>query len=526
MRFNYKIQQIISKTALYCFLIYFLFFNGILLLRFATLMTPETVEEAVWLSYYLAYIQLLFPIPGWIADAWIGRYKVIKAGIFVSFIANVVSIFAIIMICHVSSSSKPLQVMLYVGMTVNMLGNAAMSANIIPFILDQCIGASGEELSALIHWTLWTFFLGPFCLSITYCMIPNSTISISTALFVYLGASFISSITAITLIIVGKKWLDTTHQVTNPIKLIVQILNYARKNRYPRNRSALTYWEEDYPSRLDLAKQKYGGPFTEEEVEDARTVLQLVPLLICLIVQGLTEGPTFITQYTNASFHYANACIIDLILKNMTFVVLVPLYHFLLQPLFYKSIPKMLTKISLATIILFLSIIAYFGLDTYARVHADDTIDCLLSNETAILPLDYKWQILPQSLYALGSVIVQISSLEFVVAQTPQKMKGLTIGLWYSTSAFGSIIGDHFYHPFQSIKSSSWLSCDFYYYLAKIVFAFAVIIVFLILAKRYKLRVREREINVHLIAEEHYERYMDQEEDYWREHDYSYGSIS
>ena len=30
----------------------------------------------------------------------------------------------------------------------------------------------------------------------------------------------------------------------------------------------------------------------------------------------------------------------------------------------------------------------------------------------------------------------------------------------------------------------------------------------------------------HLIAEEHYEKYMDQEEDYWREHDYSYGSVN
>ena len=47
---------------------------------------------------------------------------------------------------------------------------------------------------------------------------------------------------------------------------------------------------------------------------------------------------------------------------------------------------------------------------------------------------------------------------------------------------------------------------------------------FLLLPKCYKLRLRERELNVHLIAEEHYERYMDQEEDYLREHDYSYGS--
>ena len=41
---------------------------------------------------------------------------------------------------------------------------------------------------------------------------------------------------------------------------------------------------------------------------------------------------------------------------------------------------------------------------------------------------------------------------------------------------------------------------------------------FLILSKRYTLRERNREINIQAIVEEHYERYMDQEEEYEREH--------
>ena len=64
-----------------------------------------------------------------------------------------------------------------------------------------------------------------------------------------------------------KNWLDTIPQITNPIKVIVKVLNYARRNKYPENRSAFTYWEDDYPSRIDLGKEKYGGPFSEEEVK-------------------------------------------------------------------------------------------------------------------------------------------------------------------------------------------------------------------------------------------------------------------
>ena len=47
-------------------------------------------------------------------------------------------------------------------------------------------------------------------------------------------------------------------------------------------------------------------------------------------------------------------------------------------------------------------------------------------------------------------------------------------------------------------------------------------VVFLILSKRYTLRERNREINIQAIVEEHYERYMDQEEEYMRENSHHY----
>ena len=66
-----------------------------------------------------------------------------------------------------------------------------------------------------------------------------------------------------------------THKVTNPIKLIIQVLNYTRKHSYPEKRSAFTYIDEEQPARMDYGKEKFGGPFTEEEVEDVKTVLWL-----------------------------------------------------------------------------------------------------------------------------------------------------------------------------------------------------------------------------------------------------------
>ena len=45
----------------------------------------------------------------------------------------------------------------------------------------------------------------------------------------------------------------------------------------------LTFWEIEIPSRISLGK-KYGGPFTNEEIEDVKTFPQLLKLLFSLSV--------------------------------------------------------------------------------------------------------------------------------------------------------------------------------------------------------------------------------------------------
>ena len=113
------------------------------------------------------------------------------------------------------------------------------------------MGASGDQLSAVIQWHMF----GTFVLF----SIPTLPVKSFSNLYFSLTSLTISSVT-ITLIVIShylfKHWLDTTPQITNPFKLIIRVINYSRKNKYPRNRSALTYWEEDYPSRLDLGKEK------------------------------------------------------------------------------------------------------------------------------------------------------------------------------------------------------------------------------------------------------------------------------
>uniref|UniRef100_A0A1X7UME0 Uncharacterized protein n=1 Tax=Amphimedon queenslandica TaxID=400682 RepID=A0A1X7UME0_AMPQE len=149
--------------------------------------------------------------------------------------------------------------------------------NILPFNIDQLIGSSSGELTAVLHW----HNMGPAIVNI---------ITIHHIKIIYL---LVASVFCVAAVLVSHSlfnhYLDTTPVNTvNPVKLIVRVLCYARKHKYPENRSALTYWEEEAPSRLDLGKNKYGGPFTEEEVEDVKTVLRLIPLVVvCTVASGL-----------------------------------------------------------------------------------------------------------------------------------------------------------------------------------------------------------------------------------------------
>ena len=85
------------------------------------------------------------------------------------------------------------------------------------------------------------------------------------------------------------KWLIIEPKSSQPLKTIYQVLKFAAKHKAPLNRSALTYWEENIPSRIDLGKSKYGGPFTTEQVEDVKTVL-------CIMVVNVSFS--FVTLQT------------------------------------------------------------------------------------------------------------------------------------------------------------------------------------------------------------------------------------
>ena len=131
-------------------------------------------------------------------------------------------------------------------------------------------------------------------------------------------------------------------QLSNPFKQIVQVLSYAWKHTIPERHSAVTYWEEDYPSRIDLGKARYGGPFTVEEVEDVKTVLQLIPMVLCVAVASMGNWIEW-TDFLDSTCIIVDQRIHTFLYKCNFFgaciavILLIPLYDFAIHPLFLDT---------------------------------------------------------------------------------------------------------------------------------------------------------------------------------------------
>ena len=240
-----------------------------------------------------------------------------------------------------------------------------------------------------------------------------------------------------------QQWLDRTHKVTNPIKLIIQVLNYTRKHKYPERRSAFTYLDEEQPSRMDFGKDKFGGPFTEEEVEDVKTILRLVPIVCCIsFIANVSWNHTGIDLSENKVINDFFA----LAIYTWFFpLFLIPLYQLVIFPFFHNCIPSMLKQIGIAITLKTLGIILLTAMEIKELAiipsGLEGYVNCTgnLTNDI-IIHVEWYWSIIPNILYSSGTTMGSLLLLEFIIAQAPQKMKGFVIGISLAIHGFNAAL--------------------------------------------------------------------------------------
>ena len=193
------------------------------------------------LEYVHVALWVLLPVTGWVAESWLGRYRAIAVGLVLSSV-TILTLQAAFVMLQFDWTPIPVFVVIVVGLVIGTLGIGSFYTIMLPFALDQMIGASAEELSAAVQWYCWGITIGNLFEDILQCVpIPNQLQSWEILQIISLTIGTLCWSAALIMDCLYHKWLDTNNTTGNPIKLIYQVLNYARKNKCPRRRSALTY---------------------------------------------------------------------------------------------------------------------------------------------------------------------------------------------------------------------------------------------------------------------------------------------
>ena len=99
------------------------------------------------LSILVSYIPA--PFLGWLADVKFGRYNILISSTFISFCA---SIFLYLVPITEGASTSMSNVFLYAATITVYFGKSCYLAAMLPFLTDQLIGATSDQLSSVVRW--------------------------------------------------------------------------------------------------------------------------------------------------------------------------------------------------------------------------------------------------------------------------------------------------------------------------------------------------------------------------------------
>ena len=248
-------------------------------------------ETALTLLVEFTIGRILYPVAGFLADAYFGRYRMINIGLWLFWLS-----FALLALSLSILDSLPSDV---TGLTTHVLpitayvliavGSSSFEVTIIPFGVDQLSqGASSAEQSSYFFWYYFGRQLGDLLGEITFYGL--SLISIENDYHHKYSISSIQSIVALAVVTTALilLWCNSRNLFKdrcreNPLRNVVNVLHYAATVTYrgPIRRRAFRYGELK-KSRMEQAKYQYDGIFTSEEVEDVKTFCRIILIIFSL----------------------------------------------------------------------------------------------------------------------------------------------------------------------------------------------------------------------------------------------------
>ena len=453
------------------------------------------IDEQHHFQGIIALPFIAIPLLGWLADAKLGNYRVFKLNCFVLLIGTIINCAQILYFPLLNSIA-----LRYTSAVIIVLGYGVCATNIAVCLmtalqlgLDQMPDASSTNVSSFISWFLFSINIGFWIAgwlsnAFLYCINSSTINDIQKVQLFSLFPVLCLVIICSTMFLLASKWLIIEPKSPQALKTIYQVLKFAAKHKAPIYRSALTYWEEDVPSRLDLGKTKYGGPFSIEQVENVKTFLRILvmsfPIFIILIAFWsiyIDSNKIMFESVKNLNLNITNCTSSMVYTFSLRLwwsgIVTTIVYEFALYPFIRNKVPSSIRRIGAATLfILLLNIInlaMQFSRYAWISVLYMGTLDGFIM------------------------VLLLNGIFEFLCAQSPYNMRGLLTGYMILLFVFAISLNDLMKDIGTGVKlyTSTALSM-------------IGLVLYCLLARWYKRRVRDEDYNAHRVVEEVYDRYL------------------
>ena len=470
----------------------------------------------VILIQYLVF-PILFPLAGWIADTKIGRDMAIKLSLWSCWVGTLLQ--CISYCVQFGTCGLPANIAKYgvsgIAFLFLGIGVALFLSNVLAHGLDQLVYKSNTHIRAFVHWIVWGWFFGESVSYIAHikCTIYDSKLMMITGLMAFI-------VTSIALCF--SSWFH--HKMnysgvlqTSPYSMVYKILKYAWQYKHPKNRSAMTFWESEVPTRVDLGKERYGGPYLEEKVEDVKMLGRI--LLVLLSMFGFyTTYYTTVVDILGSRHNHCNGKLdlnqysqfIAFSCFDKLILIIIPVLELLVYPLFPKLeyfFTNSLRLFGIAYIFMLLSLISIFIINISSvpmnsmakQTHPFN----LLSNG----PPRVYW--ISFALSGLADSLSLIFVFEFICSQTPVGMSGMLSGaFWFIRGAFINI-GYLLQFPFTKTESCRTdFKCWVWLLVVNIIICTVGLFVYLHAIYKYKQRKKKIEYDVHKIVEETFARML------------------
>ena len=243
-------------------------------------LSGKSIHDLIRLVLLYCIGRLFYPLCGFLADIYFGRYKMIYISLWLYWVA-----YAILALEGVLPLHRDIVIItIVISYVCIILASGGFQATIIPFGADQLIGASSSELSSYFYWYYFAVQVGT-----AVNLLVDSGISflpklVSLSQHMNLSNGILQSLIATTVISLAlilhkffEHWYFKKSLRENCIKSIAEVLWYAATARrhMPRFRRAFRYGEGRIP-RIELAKSKYDGKYSEDRVEEVKTFCRML----------------------------------------------------------------------------------------------------------------------------------------------------------------------------------------------------------------------------------------------------------